>query len=143
MDKVNRFIFDIAAEYFINTDWHGQKHGRALRAAIGCSQETPADLFYELLYLFDAQSYRRNTKRSLPYRTCCFTQRGIARNVPVRKHYTAGYYDYKGNKNREAGFGINIPPSQATGLTELTIPPSQATGLNDPRRCQEKTTPVR
>jgi hypothetical protein len=22
MDKVNRFVFDIAAEYFINTDWH-------------------------------------------------------------------------------------------------------------------------
>jgi len=28
MDKVNRFVFDIAAEYFINTDWHGQKHGQ-------------------------------------------------------------------------------------------------------------------
>ena len=25
--KVSRFIFDVAAEYFINTDWHGQKHG--------------------------------------------------------------------------------------------------------------------
>ena len=46
----------------IDTDWHGQKHGQALRAAIGCSQETPADLFYELLYLFDVHSYRRNTK---------------------------------------------------------------------------------
>ncbi|MCX5636308.1 MAG: hypothetical protein NTX52_01260 [Planctomycetota bacterium] len=27
MNNINRFVFDIAAEYFINTDWHGQKHG--------------------------------------------------------------------------------------------------------------------
>jgi hypothetical protein len=77
-----------------------------------------------LLYLFDVHSYRRNTKRSLPYRTCCFIQRRTARNVPVRKHYTAGYYDYKGNKNREAGFGITVfegepcrsPTAEAAGL---------------------------
>jgi len=31
MDKVSRFVFDIAAEYFIDTDRHGQKHGQALR----------------------------------------------------------------------------------------------------------------
>ena len=29
----------------------GLEHGQALRVAIGCSQETPAKMFYELLYL--------------------------------------------------------------------------------------------
>jgi hypothetical protein len=29
MDKVSRFVFDIAAEYFINADWHGHKRGLA------------------------------------------------------------------------------------------------------------------
>jgi len=36
-----------------------------------------------------------------------FYSKGIARNVPVRRHYTAGYYDYKGNKTlrRPLGYG--------------------------------------
>ncbi|MCX5636309.1 MAG: hypothetical protein NTX52_01265, partial [Planctomycetota bacterium] len=68
-----------------------------------------------MLYLFDVHSYRRNTKRSLPYRTCCFIQRGIARNVPVRKHYTAGYYDYKAIRTPKQASGLNNKESACGG----------------------------
>jgi hypothetical protein len=100
--KVNRFVFDIAAEYF------------QVIAVIQNVLCHIAPLFYS---------------------------KGIALNVPVRKHYTAGCNDYKGNKNQKARFGVkkknkprprgvgkNKPPPRGAGAKSKVKTPDNAGG---------------